>query len=771
MSDGLEKKDGWIARAAVFGVLWFVSAFYFLGDLGKWADDWMFHVRDPVTGTFKWGDIFAPDPLRTGFWRPLHIHLSIFLDTLLWSHDGVIHSIQAALHGLNAWLVWKVLGQVCTSRQAPAIGAILFLVYPAAHEAIFWLSTIGTTVGLGSFLVCVLGVQRFASGEIGWRGLLLHLPLLLTLGWWYEQSAACGPAIAFAYLAAVTQSVPWKKRFGTATGFVVAAFAGGIVYAALLLQTIAPQARGGSQSINHAAELIPQTRLVVGQAWQYLTLTTFASGALREGWSGVRSRPLEAIGVGVVLVLALPGFSSWWMRGRAVSSAVSSSADVGETKFGTRRAWAIVFGASIMLASMVPVIAVHNQWFAPRLAYHTLFGILVVVAVLIDVPFAARWGRARDARGRVWRGGSLGVFMPVAICFAIMLVGVQSVWHKRQAAERRMTREFRELVPNPPINAVFVPIRVASRPTNTGSGAFDNIGTSPFEFHWSASQPIQFMYARADVRALGISQWLAPGKRLVGCEGATESDLVLSPECLPRAALVVDAKGRKLVPWSSVVAFQIEKGGHVRLVDSIRVETPENPAMDRLIQLAAYGDGKRSDRAVFAGLVDALPGWGAPPTQLGWKLMDANGSVPADRAEPAAQVVRDQMCVAFTMHPRVETITERHVITAQLPVSERVRTVAMRVAMPEYVLGESDGVEVALYLDGLAEPIARELVTPERLKREGKWIVVRGEVRPLGVSQRIKVVVSEGPAGNPNYDWCFVTPPVVVEGEAGAAGK
>lgn len=765
MNDASDKKGGWVARAAVFGALWFVATFYFLGDLGKWMDDWIFHVRDPVTDTFKWGDIFALDPLNSGFWRPLHIHLSIFLDTLLWSHDDVIHAILAVLHGFNAWLVWKVLGRMCSSRQAPAIGAILFLVYPAAHEAIFWLSTIGTTVGLCSFLVCVIGVQRFAAREIGWRGLLLHAPLLLTLGWWYEQSAACAPAIAFAYLAAAPVRFSGKKRFGIAAGFAAAAFAGGMLYAALLLLTISPQARGGSQSINRAAELIPQTRLVVGQAWQHLTLTNFGAGAFREGWSAVRSRPLEVIGAALVLLAAMPGFAGWWMRARAASKGVPNREDVGESKFGTLRGWAIVFGVSIVLASMVPVIAVHNQWFASRLAYHPLFGILVVAVVLIDVPFAAPWGRARGARGRVWRGGSLAAFMPMVICFAIMLVGVQSVWHKRQAAERRMTREFRELAPNPPVNAVFVPIKVASRPTNTGSGAFDNIGTSPFEFHWSASLPIQFMYARADVHALGISQWLAPGKRLVGCEGATESHLVLSPECLPRAVLPVDARGRKLVPWSSVIAFQIGKGGHVRLVDSIRVEVPENPAMDRLIQLATHEDGKGSEGAVPAGLIAALPGTDAPPLQLGWKLMDANGSVPADRVEPTPQSAMDQVCVAFTMHPRVGAITDRHVLKAQIPASDRLRTVAMRVALANHVLRESDGVEVAVYLDGVAEPIARELVTPERLKREGKWIVVRGEVKPLGVSQRIRVVVTPGPASNPNSDWCLVTPPVVVDGD------
>jgi hypothetical protein len=42
-----------IGRAAplLFMVpLWFVATFYFRGDLGKWADDWGFHGRDPVTG-------------------------------------------------------------------------------------------------------------------------------------------------------------------------------------------------------------------------------------------------------------------------------------------------------------------------------------------------------------------------------------------------------------------------------------------------------------------------------------------------------------------------------------------------------------------------------------------------------------------------------------------------------------------------------------------------------------------------------------------------
>ena len=67
MHDAAEQKGGWVPRAAVFGALWFVATFYFLGDLGKWMDDWIFHVRDPATGTFKWGYVFALDPLNSGF--------------------------------------------------------------------------------------------------------------------------------------------------------------------------------------------------------------------------------------------------------------------------------------------------------------------------------------------------------------------------------------------------------------------------------------------------------------------------------------------------------------------------------------------------------------------------------------------------------------------------------------------------------------------------------------------------------------------------------
>jgi hypothetical protein len=87
----------------------------------------------------------------------------------------------------------------------------------------------------------------------------------------------------------------------------------------------------------------------------------------------------------------------------------------------------------------------------------------------------------------------------------------------------------------------------------------------------------------------------------------------------------------------------------------------------------------------------------------------------------------------------------------------------MRAAMFDHVLPLSDGVGVRVVLEGTAEPLTQESVTPERLRGNRGWIVMRATIPAGTVARVISVRVDAGPANNPNSDWCALTPPVLVD--------
>ncbi|HVU63846.1 MAG TPA: hypothetical protein VHC70_07710, partial [Phycisphaerales bacterium] len=706
-------KHGRIARAGLFALLWFTAAYYFLGDLGKWMDDWSVHARDAVSGRTHWDKLLALDPLHAGFWRPLHIHAAIALQTAFWRHDWATHLVLAAVHGINAWMLWRVLGRLCTSKQAPALGALFFLVYPGGHEAIYWNSTIGTTVGVWWLLACVLAVQRHAAGEIGWRGLLLRAPLLLTLGWWYEQAAACAPVIAAVYLACAPSTIPLRTRLVRAAALAAAAFLAGLAYALLLIATINPAARGGSQSLIHARDFLPQMRLIASQAWDHLTLSEFVRGALAEGWRAIRSRRWESLVVAAGLVGAFVAFGSWWMRARGNRTEVDGSPTGRD--IAARRAWGVAMGAGIVAASMVPAVAVRDQWIAPRLVYTPALGLFIVFAIGADALLGSAWAQRASWPGRAVRGVSLAGLIAGTLLGAAMLIGVQSVWHTRAALDRRIASDLRRVVPSPPPGAVFAPVQVRVRPVYTGSHSFDLIGSGPLEFHWSAPAYMRYVYKRSDVFSLAFQSWLPPSRWLKGAAGAVDSGVLVEAGTLSDAGLPPGPSGTHLIPWDRFVPIRLLKPGRVAVVDTVRIENESDPARDRTIELPRVAV-ESSDHwtAVIAGLP------GAEPIHPDWRLVGADGRSPTDR--DLAVPVSAARCryTAYWMHPVVGAIADRSELRATLKPSGEPRTLAMRAALVDYTRGLSDGVTISveLHAGDATSVLVTETVTHVRLDKE-----------------------------------------------------
>lgn len=596
----LRRWKGRVGAAGLFLVLWFIATFYFWGDLGKWCDDWSFHLRDLVSDDYSWLTLLGRDPWKSGFWRPFNMRISSGIQTVLWHHDWLIHLILALLHGVNAWLVWKVLGRMCTSRQAPAAGALLFLVYPAGFEAIFWLSTLGTGGGVCFLLLCTLSVQRFAAGEIGWRGVLLHLPLLITIGWWYEQPAAAGPAIALAYLACLRGGAGWcGARSGATTGVPLtvrprpfswkplltagvlggAAMAAGLLYAVMLMATAPSHRRGGEETLTPLRELPERfAELLFKQGPHHFWFRNMMRGALDEGWQAYWSKPYQGAVLGVALIVGALAFGRWWMRTVTPEE---------RRPFGAfERLCALGFGVAIALASLVPMAVIRDQGFSSRLIYTPAMGVLMSVAVCLDMLI----GRMQTAApaARIGRGLVLAGLLPALALWALMLVGVQSAWCKRKQQDDKVAAQLRELVPSPPAHVLFVPfeIRHWPIPARSGGGGFERLFSGPFEAPWSAHPFVQHVYRRDDVGALAYSRWYKNPQHLRMVSGYSPRGIILPRARLPGAPFEIGKDGEQVVPWSNVVGFRIIRGGKVVFINRVLVEDPSDPAGTFEVRLA-----------------------------------------------------------------------------------------------------------------------------------------------------------------------------------------
>lgn len=755
-----------LGPALMFLGLWFVAAFYYWGDLGKWTDDWSFHLADPATGTFEWSRVLSVNSWRVGFWRPFHMRIASGLQTVLWQHDWAIHLIVASLHALNCYLLWRVMLRMCASRLAPAAVALGFLVCPVGHEAIYWVSTLGTGAGLTFFLLCTLGVQKFAVGRIGWGRLAWYSPLLLTLAWWYEQPAAAGPALGFAFLACAPTDQAFRRRFTRAAIIVLVTIASAIVYGVLFLGTARTTQRGNAGSFVTSDQVLQHARLIFAQTWEYLTLFSFGPGAITTGWQAFWSKPVQAWAVIGLMVVAVALFASWWMRGRANTDGAAEVTDhpLGITeRSAEQRFWVVLYGLGISAASLMPALIVSNQWMCSRMMYIPVLGLLVAAGAALDLLASRSWARARHWRGRVTRASLLAILLPALGCGAIALVGVQSLWHTRRHRDDQLIRQFRQLVPDPPPHTVFIPVGVREMLVRTGSNRFDAGHLGPFEASWSARNFIRVIYGRHDVHGYAFNRWRDPAHGIDGLVGATRDGLVFGHNWLINSPYPQDDQGRVLVPWDKVVAYRIERGGRVRLVNRIRVEASANPAEDR--EVALNLQHARPRRLGAPGIIAALPDRVRPITQLDWTLTTGGQRVESRPSGEAPVWSAGRLRTAMSLHPLIPSLTMPCVASAELPASDSTRVLAWRASMMDYLWRVpkplTDGVGISIWLDGQDAPLLRRVITPETLKEASNWISMTAEIPRLDRPTRIRLQLDAGPATDLSCDWCLITPPVL----------
>ena len=137
---------------------------------GLFADDFVL-VEAARAGRFTvWSELFRPAIFVV--WRAL----------LAITPEGAValHAVNVLLHGVNAFLVYRLAAATGLSRAVALCAGALFLSYPAAVEAVAWPSGIQdvlmTTCVLNVLVVAIAG--RSTVARVAWAGTVLLVALL-----------------------------------------------------------------------------------------------------------------------------------------------------------------------------------------------------------------------------------------------------------------------------------------------------------------------------------------------------------------------------------------------------------------------------------------------------------------------------------------------------------------------------------------------------------------------------------------------------------------
>ena len=160
-------------------------------------------VREPGRIVDAW-----VEPKSVPQWYPL-VFTTFWLEHLLWGlAPAGYHLVQALLHGLNAWLLWKALRRLGVPHAW--LGAALFLVHPVQVESVAWVTerknTLSMAFALGSLLLWIRYAGLAEDGAGGARSRRLWIgALLLFIAALFSKSVT-------AVLPAVCLVIGWWKR-------------------------------------------------------------------------------------------------------------------------------------------------------------------------------------------------------------------------------------------------------------------------------------------------------------------------------------------------------------------------------------------------------------------------------------------------------------------------------------------------------------------------------------------------------------------------------
>ncbi|TVQ62542.1 MAG: hypothetical protein EA378_04210 [Phycisphaerales bacterium] len=707
-------------------VLWAFATLFLGGDLGKWNDDFTFSTRDPATGQYDTLRIPQRNPETGGyqFWRPLHFLTTAPLQTLLWDHPRALHAIQAAAHGLVSILLYVFLRTILRSNAGAAAGALLFLVYPVHHQAVFWTSALSTTLATGVVLTLLLVYAGVVRGRVRWWWAIPLPVLAFGAACFNEQPTALLGAMPLLAAALAPRGQPFVRTIRDALLIPGACGLALLLYITLYITTSDGRLPGTSPDSFVATGGLPgEIARVARDATAWLMLYDFRKGALAFGVETLLVHPWRSLAFAGAFTLALlPWLRLPALGGTSVPPLAPSSPPLAPTLVPPstpRCALAtIVFALLALTLAFFPVVLIRQyQLVDSRLLYAAAVALATLVALAIDA------GRAVLPR----QVSVVGRLTLLIACFlgATMLVGVQGARQARWAQDVALAERLREVLADPPDRVYFYPVRIDDRATRTGAWRFDDAFWSPFAYPWAGFQFVQrVVYARRELYSGFLWLWETP-QPVVGFD---EHGLRLRYEMdflwpwgwdLVTGEPTTDAMRAHppghVVWWSAVVPFAVERDGSPTFYTRVRIERADNDDADVEIPL----------------LRDALASGRIPPATLSVYDWTRN-----DRVEPIEgwRDVRTGEAIAFAwpapwhaMHHAAElavrdvAVGGKGAIATPLPARGEPTRAFFRATLTPAVaegLRRDDGVRIQVLLDG-------EVVGTLRLSAAEQWAMGR----------------------------------------------
>lgn len=549
--------------------LWFVATFFLLGDWGWFNDDWLHVQRRPSTGAIE--SLVLARPTHPQF-RPLYRVVAPALTTLLYEHAWVMHAIGALAHGLAGVCVWRLARMLGAGKRSALVAASGFVCAPVAFEAVLWASALSTVLSTIGTLITLTWIARVAVRtdrplRDGWRvllacvgtGVLAFMSASLNEG--PTGMLLAGPVMVLLVPATEDQ----RRRRVRVLIHAAGALVGLGVYVLLHVRCVHASVEDWGQgegpagiattTFGRLGELLAQVPGLVG-------INDVVSGMLSLGAEALGTHSVRAavlIGCGGALAV---GTGVWWKSTRPRSERLAER----ETMERAGRGLVLV-GAVMSAGPMLAVASVHAL-LTPRLLYAPMVGVMLALAR--GLMCAGRWGCFH----RAWvQQLGLGAWLVSSVLGATALVGAQQAYQLRDRADADVLAQLVRLVPTPPADTVFVPVRIDHRPVKTGSPRFDEQFRSSFIWRYSAGYRLAMAYQRDDVgAALGTEHgWILMFNMP---EDPTGRVLLRAPVPRPvEHAWLMNARTPKnwtwrgrgcVLSWERVFAFEVDAQGVVR---------------------------------------------------------------------------------------------------------------------------------------------------------------------------------------------------------------
>jgi hypothetical protein len=539
---------GFFAWLACPVALWLLGWFFLFGDLGKHMDDYHYGLAPDGSPPTEYT---LPIPF---VFRPVHRIVQPALQTILWNHDQVHHTLSALLMAANAGIVAWIVRRAGFSKHATLAGSVLYLMWPSMGELGFWSACVPTVLSIHFMLWALLAAQGLVLTDSPRRWWRVPVAALLTFAsaCSNEQAASYTGAVplllwATAARAGVGRRV-WKDAL-IATGAMVLA---GLTYV-LLQRATMPERWPGAPDNYTALHLIPQRFLQNARRFAHFTiLRNLAQPSLPVALQIIREHPLRA----AALLAAVVG-SAWLLRARAGTEAPEPCP--GDRSKSDRLFF--LTGIAVGACSILPILAVAVYDASFRMTHGYVLGIAMCVAVFVS-RFEAM--PLRPGTLRCLRQIGTTLLVTVGVAFSVVLIGLQGIYQERWRRDEHMGTQLAAAFPDLPPWCALLPMQNLDR-TRLGDKYLDPFIRNALHAPWGSRG-----FARKHLKRMDVEcRWRAmDGNR--GYWDPTDQGVVVEPMLdtwywPPGPPTAPDWR----FPWSHVAAFIVDGDGKVTRVSEI----------------------------------------------------------------------------------------------------------------------------------------------------------------------------------------------------------